>query len=100
MANSSLVNEAQCTEVSGTGLEILAARPLMQNQYSKEDGGGGVVREVGRQEWVAVMAVREEGYWVLMLSLICSLCKSRQSQEMPGPSLQLIATAITKEGFL
>ena len=43
---------------------------------------------------------REEGYRVLILSLIRSLCKSQQSQEMPGPWLQLIATAITKEGFL
>lgn len=49
---------------------------------------------------MAVMAVREEGYGVLILSLIRSLCKSQQSQEMPGPWLQLIATAITKEGFL
>lgn len=58
------------------------------------------MKEVGWEEWVAVMAVREEGYRVLILSLIRSLCKSQQSQEMPGPWLQLIATAITKEGFL
>lgn len=58
--------------------------------------------EIGREEWVAVCmaAGRGEGYRVLILSLIRSLCKSQQSQEMPGPWLQLIATAITKEGFL
>lgn len=43
------------------------------------------MKEVGREEWVAIMAEREEGYRVLILSLICSLCKSQQSQEMPGP---------------
>lgn len=58
------------------------------------------MKEVGEVEWVAVMTVREEGYRVLILSLIRSLCKSLQSQEMPGPWLQLIAKAITKEGFL
>lgn len=62
--------------------------------------GGEEVKEVGREEWVVGMVVREEGYRVLILSLIRSLCKSQQSQEMPGPWLQLIATAITKEGFL
>ena len=41
--------------------------------------------EVGREEWVAVMAERGEGYRVLIVSLIRSLCKSQQSQEMPGP---------------
>lgn len=54
--------------------------------------------EGGRE--VAVMAAGEEGYRVEIVSLIRSLCKSQQSQEMPGPWLRLIATAITKEGFL
>lgn len=76
-------------------------------QCSKRDRrrGSEEEEEIGREEWggcmyVCMAAGRGEGYRVLILSLIRSLCKSQQSQEMPGPWLQLIATAITKEGFL
>lgn len=68
----------------------------------KRDGGRGG-RARGRKGGVGGCngrEKREEEYRVLILSLIHSLCKSQQSQEMPGPWLRLIATAITKGGFL
>lgn len=77
---------------------VIVARPLLEIQNSKGDIGEG--KEEGKEKWVALTAVREVGYRVLILSLIRSLCKSQQSQEMSGPWLRLIATAITKEGFL
>lgn len=86
--------------MSDTGAEVVVARSQCRITVASGIEGGKEVKEVGREEWVAVLAVREEEYRVLILSLICSLCKSQQSQEMPGPSLQLIAIAITKEGFL
>lgn len=80
------------------------AGPVMETQCSERDRwrGGKQRKAIGRQEWAAVYtAVRKKRYYrVLILSLIRSLCKSQQSQEMPRPWLQLIATAITKEGFL
>lgn len=38
---SSHVNQPQCTEVSGTGVEVSVARPLMEIQCSKGDRGRG-----------------------------------------------------------
>ena len=99
-SSSSRINQSQHAEISKIRAGVLVARPLMEIQCSKGDRGRER-RERRRKGGVGgCNSSMRRGYRVLIVSLIRSLCKSQQSQEMPGPWLQLIATAITKKGFL